>query len=251
MTVTSGFFLKYDLISFLSILIFLFVSDKLNSQTATNNNEEIIQIYQYAKEKYGTDDELINGLIYLPENPYANGNRFFLSDDYLKGNIYKQGIVFENQSMKYDIENDDLVLHGKLKRSFIDILLHKSQIDSFTIADRFFINSSHLFSTDTLNRFFELIFRNNTTFLTEYYKEFRADYNEKTPHGRYTSAKKRYFIFKDDRLYDVTRKSKFLRFFKDNKRDIRKFMKKNKIRYRKAQQTELKRLMEYCHDISK
>jgi hypothetical protein len=249
---TSMILFKQNLLILSSLLLFLITASNIQSQTSkTINKKQKPDIYEYAMEKYGTDDELINGLIYLPQNPNAKGNQFFVSDDYLKGKIYKQGVLFDDQLLKYDIENDELVLHGKVNKSYIDILLHKSHIDSFLIADRFFINSTHLFSIDTLNKFFELIYRNNSSFLIEYYKEFRTDYNEKTPHGRYTSAKKRYFIFENNELFEVTRKSKFLRFFRQDKRDIRKFMKKNKIRYKKAQQTELKRLMEYCNGISK
>lgn len=194
---------------------------------------------------------LVRGLLYLPRHQKASGHPYYLSEKYLYGGISISNHYFDDVLLKYNIEIDRLILHTDLiDGAPVNIVLNSQTIDSFNIQGRHFINTRILLGKDTLSRFFERIYSNGFSLIVRHYKEFRADYNDKTPHGRFTSNKPRLYLLNQGKLTAVSKKSSLLKYFIAYKKEIKKYIKQNKIKYKRANQWELKKLMKFCHDIT-
>lgn len=201
---------------------------------------------------YGTDDVLVNGPLYLPEHTRALGHPCFIDNNFHNGTLFVHDRTYPDVNLKYDIELNRLILQTSLsKGAIVKILLNTAYIDSFYIADHRFVNAAQLKINDTLTGFFELIYQNGFKFIIKHYKEFRGDYNEKTPFGRYTSDISNYYITAGGELNNVSTRRSFLKYFTPNKKEIKRYMKQNMKKYRKADKTELYRLMNYIYEISR
>jgi hypothetical protein len=231
------------------ILILLFTPLMLMAQEEHNTH---LQGFKDAvNTRYGTDDILVNGPLYLPEHNKADGHPCFLVNDYIDGTIFIKDKIYNDVKIKYDIELDKLILHEELTRgASVSIILNTVYIDSFHIADYRFVSSHIVFRKDTLPGYYELVYHDEMFFLIKHFKEFRGDYNEKTPFGRYTSDNSKYYVYMNKALVAVNSKKAFLSLFPEKKTEIKKFLKSKGIKYKKAGKEDLYKLMRYCHEVS-
>ncbi len=200
---------------------------------------------------YGSDDKLINGPIYLPEHYNAMGSPFFFSDVWTTDLLFIKGKEYSPEEIKYNIAKDRVVLHAGLNTNDrVMILLNNPVVDSFYIMNHFFINISHVLNKDTNLGFYELVYRNEYRFLVKHHKEFLKDYSEDMPHGKYTNDITSYYIFSNGILTSIPNQRSLLRFFKPYKKEIRKFIKSKKIKFRKANTIELYTLMDYITKLT-
>lgn len=221
------------------------------AQTDRNNTvEKVENLKKQADSVYGTSHELVNGEIYYQSNLYAKGNPFFLSNDWLEGSVLINGTEYKNVFLKYNIETDQLILRPTLKNGMSTaIVLNSSFVESFLLADNLFINSEPFGSKELKSVFVNQIYNGSFSFLASYKVIFISDYKEKTPYGKYSDMAKSYFIYDKGELIKIASKKALFGYFETYKKDIKKFMKKEKIRYKKANPSQWKGLMKFIDDL--
>ena len=204
-----------------------------------------------AEEKYGLDDLLFNGVEYFAENVRANGNPDFEWDKSLKTSLFIKGHAYDNTNLHYDIVLDQLILTN-VQKNFVEhkILLNSSFVDSFSLGDHLFINLIDTNENSENRGYFEKIFGGKSMFLKKYTKSFVDTYDLRNRHGKFSPQSSTCFIYNQGILIKVNSKKKLLSFYISHKKQIREFLRKNKIRYKKASNSNLLKLMTYCDDIS-
>ncbi len=234
-------------ISYSLVLIstfFLFINVR------AQNTQILKELNKYASQKYGTNDLLVNGWKYYPDHFNAAGNPNFNNLDWTNGNLVMRGETFENIDMTYKIEIDELILMKFLKDgSPAFVLLNKTFVESFTIDQHHFVNNSQIETNTDLNGFVELLYSGEFMFLIKHQKNFVANYSSDTPNGSISRQISVNYIFENNILHKITSKKMLLNYFEPFKKKIKKYMKQNNIRYKKATSTQLKKLMEYCDEL--
>ena len=214
-------------------------------------SEQVEDLYNRSEQVYSTDDLLVNGQIYIPARPRAKGSPYFGGKQFVEGSVQIKGRQFKGVLLKYNLENQRIILRAALESGkYVTILLNSNLIDHFTIDGQYFINAVSFFEDLEVSGFYTLVYEGNFTFLVKYEKTFRAVYDNQTPEGSYTELHSDFFIFEDGKLENITKKKALLNYFPLHKKEIKSFMRKYKIQYKKASVTELNQLMNYCDTIS-
>ena len=245
----AGLNIFYRLI--LSAFILLCCNTSLMAQSDTGDKAgPETNLYKATENYYGADDLLVHGKIYYQDFPLAEGHPYFLDKDWLPGIIFIKGKTFSGLEIKYDLDMDRVVLNTRDKKgAFVDLMLNSVVIDSLYIKDHFFISTRIMDASADRVSFLEIVNRNEPMMLIRHEKEFLDDYSDRHPHGWYRDPTRKLFIYSHGALADVTGKGAFLKYFEPQKKNIKQYLKKNKIRYKKASQRQLFDLMEYCSQV--
>jgi len=224
----------------------------LFAQSEPDTSDKTLQtFYQEISRIYATDPILVNGTVYLENLGEIKGNPYFLSGEWIAGDIFVRERRYENQKMKYNIETDELILNtGRNDSLFTTVRINRVLVDSFNLEEHHFVHSRRFFANDSLDKYFETIEGSGFTFLQTHRKELNKKYSAFAPGGTYSKPEIQRFIFKNKQLFKINNKKEFYSFFNENRKDIRKFLRLNHIQYRKANTPELKLLIDYCSEIS-
>ena len=235
------------------ILVFSFFSCEVKAQeNAPDISGDLQSLVLQADSLLGADDELVNGKIYIQKNLLAEGHPFFLTNAWQEASIIINGKLHDGLYLKYDIHADALVLKAERKRGGASVIsLNNEFVASFYLKDRYFINAMNFDVKGIETDFVEPLYQGSFVFFVSYKKAYNNDYNTKTPYGSYGKTTTSYFIMEDQQLSYISSKKAMLKYFEPHKKKIKKFMKKNKIKYSKASSGQLHNLMQYCDDLTK
>jgi len=235
-----------------SFLGFLLLSSLLPAQTAKEAvNLELQSFYEVVSQIYATDPILVNGTVYLENLSEIKGHPYFLSEEWLGGDVFIRDRAFPNQKLKYNIETDDLILNTGISDSnFTTVRLNRMLVDSFNIDGHQFVHSRKFSANDSLDKYFESYDGRGFTFLQRYSKDRNGKYSDNSPGGSYNEMTTVNFILNDQKLVNISSKKEFYQFFEEDKKDIRKFLRTNQIKYRKANTGEIKLLISYISELT-
>lgn len=239
---TSPNFQQHKLI--ITFVILLFFPTHSFAQENNQNADKLIKLSDLA---YGADDRLDFGIIYRPKNINTISHPFLISDDWKKGSIFINGIKFKDASLNYHILKDEVLYKGENPSVMV---LTKSYIDSLFINQHLLINSDKLDVQNSMG-FIELLNRGNYTTYLKHKIGITQVSSGNSISLKYMKPKFTVYIRHEDLLINLSSKRSFLFFFSSRKKDISKFMKKNKIKYKKATQLQLISLLEYCDNFPK
>ncbi|HNS17886.1 MAG TPA: hypothetical protein PKH94_02015 [Bacteroidales bacterium] len=204
------------------------------------------EFIEWVTDAYGSDDLLVSGSIYIPSSPLIDRHPFFEREEWFNGTVYVEGRRFDRQEISYDLTTKKMILNAVFKEgATVRIVLNSWKMDSLYLDDHLFINNKHLALGEQDTAFYELIHRNGFTFVSGYHKEYIRKYSASTPHGLWSQQASRHYIH-TGQWYPVYSTKSLLAFFPSGKDQIRRFLHKNHIRYRKATSSQIKLLLDYC-----
>ena len=235
---------------FFTVLI-VFSSLAISPVYGQKPTAQIAALVAYAHEVYGSDDALVNGRAYIPDHYNAKGNPYFLTDQWIEGTISKEGRKYENQDILFNIEKDHLILMTTLKNgNKIMLIPDDESIESFTLGSHSFINASHIKQQDLLSGFVENVYSGDFRVVIKYQKAFVGEYTNNNPRGFYTKTKSSIYLLADEQVFKLFTKQALFDYFSAYKKEIRSFLRKNNISYKRADSKQLGRLFAYCNQLS-
>lgn len=209
------------------------------------------ELIEYSEKLYGFDDILVNGRAYLPAHYNARGNPYFLSDSWLKGRLIIDGRNYDDQQLLYNIEIEKLILETIInEKNKILLLLNTDRIDAFYIEQYHFVNAASLIPGIKFSAFVELVYDGNFKVITRHQKSFVSTYTRSTPNGFYSKTQSIHYIFDNGQLEKLPTKKSVFDYFYTHRKEIKNFMRKNNIKYKKSNTDQLKRLFEFCDSVS-
>lgn len=231
-----------------SLFLFLGATAQNKDQVISSSTE----LVSYSNDIYGSDDKLVNGRIYVPMHSLAEGHPYFEVENWVNGDIFIKGSRYNELKLKYDIELDEFILFVKDKQNRKNyIVLNQHYIDSVQMGKYFFINTGVLPEIGEDIGYAELVFRKDFFFLVKYHKDFKKEFSESKPYGEYNRQTSNRYISESGELVKINTKKALLTYFEAQKKEIKRFMKKNNIKYKKANSGELYNLLRYCHEARK
>lgn len=200
---------------------------------------------------YGVDDELINGYPYQPPDKAIKSHPYFVDSDWVSADLYMNGEAYLNKKIKYDISKDAMILKAELENGVSKLIhLNSLYVDSLKMRNRLFTHSRKYFPPDSIETYFEEIFLSDDKrfgLIIHYSKNFLSQFTQIAPRGRFSDTDENKWVLIEGRSEKVNRRRSFLKLFDNEKRgEIKKFMNKENIKYRKANQNQLKKLMKFC-----
>ncbi len=125
-------FYRTGIIAFL-ILESLLAPGYSQTKTSTPGNE-YMAVYIAAKEKFGTDPLLMNGIYY--ENPYYNskGHPFLGDGEFYQGSVLFRNKKYDNVNLRYDIYNHQLIIEQSREDARSSVIIGDVRYDGVSIS---------------------------------------------------------------------------------------------------------------------
>lgn len=228
-------------------LSFFFSETYSYGQEISESKESILGI---ANSLYGTDDRLVNGIFYVPKHYGGYGHPYFESNTWLDGTLFIKGIKYTDIPVKYNIEDDVLIINISFKnKSATRIMLYNAFVDSLIIDSKIFHNTDN-FSTNNQIGFAEFIYKGDS--LSAYFKHsigFLDNITDKGPNGKYMKPKKKLYFLEHNRFLQINSKKAFLAYFEDHKKEIRLYMRKNQFYFKKASSNQFAELLDFSENL--
>jgi hypothetical protein len=132
-------------------------------------------------------------------------------------------------------------------------MLNPDFLDNFSFGDHYFVNASKYFEQSGLDGYVEIIYAGKLRYLAKHRKMFVGNYTASTPQGSISRQNTDYYLLMDynpnENLIKISSKRALLNQFPDHKKEIGRFMKEHKIKFKKASNDDLRKLMEYLDTL--
>ncbi|MFW5821353.1 MAG: hypothetical protein ACOCWA_08685 [Bacteroidota bacterium] len=193
------------------------------------------------------DPALYNGSIYNYGSANILGHPFLHSRDFSRGSVIIDGIHYKNLLLNYDIFNQKIVFQFEDDKSTGFISIPKEVISSFMIDNR---NFTILHKSNWDHTIYEKIDSKDLSLLIKWIKRVKVSVKDEIHDFEYTPANRTMYLLDSGKMKKLRRKKDFIKSFDENKKsDIKKFMRKNRIRFRSANSEELTRLLKYSNAL--
>lgn len=213
-----------------------------------NAAKSVKELKDIAEKFYGTDDRLANGMISQYYSPNADGHPFFLKNEWFNGEVYSNGVRFNNVAIKYNIESDEIYFIDQNSSQAPTTILNKTMIDSVRIDNHLFLNAAKFNNTNQLG-FMELLYKGNFTSFIKYRISYSIKQTSTYEYIQYYSPRLSVYILHDTELILLKSKKDFLEAFTPFQKELTKFLHQNKIRINKADHIQLFQFLKYCDEL--
>lgn len=199
--------------------------------------------------------DIINGEEWKYTKKYA-GHPFFINDNWNKANIEYNGLLYRDVDVKYDIETDDLILFVKKESTAFSYKLNKQFLSSFQFytEDTARVYVFHYIQLDKIlpRAFYTKLYEGGLVYYVRFQKYVNNVVNEHYT-GEYLPRAKM-FLEVDAKIYELRSKRHLLSFFEDKKRELKKFFRKQHIKFDPKNPEDIVPVFEYydsLHSLSK
>lgn len=191
---------------------------------------------------------LYNGRLWRNQYYRIREDQFLFSKDFLPGSISISGKVFKNLEIRYDIYNDQIMIptyHGTI------LQVNKEMVDSFSIS---FANTTYRFirlNSDSIKGFtgyMNVLYKGKTALYVKFKKEIEFLAVERKYDMFYQTH--RIFIVKNNIVYPVAGKVDLMKILKEDKVQIKLYIKKNKLLISKNRPESFIPVLGYFDSIS-
>jgi len=208
----------------------LFAQDAL-SDSALNARSLSAVRAQYMK-SVGINSYLYNGIAYERYWNRTVGHPFFMTEEFQQGSVNYDGTLYENVPLSYDMLRDVLVTKTFSKENNIQLLGEK--VYSFTIGTHAFVRVVADSSNNSLiaTGFYEKLHGGNIVVLFRRVNKIELSAKAEDNTSKFTEYD-HYYIVKDGKYHAVEGEGDLQSVFKDQKAEIRKFLNRRDINYKK------------------
>ena len=198
---------------------------------------ELVQsawVYPTVIQKNPSDKQLLlNGRIWRNQYSKAMGDQFFLTNTFLKGSVILNGRRFNNLELQYDITNDELILRTE---SYPVIIMNKEMVDSFNLtfdSRNYYIINAGNDTSAVLRGYINVLYKGPTALYVKYTKKIQP----LAVDGRYDLFYQAHSVYlkKGMEIVPVAGKRKFLSLLEDKKKEIRYFLRINRLSFKLQQ----------------
>lgn len=222
-----------------SLLFSQIAPDSIPSNVALQNT--INFYYSVTKE----NAHLYIGSEYAGYDNRVIGNPFFDTATAQNGSIYYNGTFYRKVPMLYDILNDDILVNRYNQYYFIR--LAKEKIGYFSILTHNFIRIVPDSNNKALPRagFYDVVYNGKTEVLVKREKTIKDDqpitYELISRYIQHNS----FFVKIQNTYFEVSTKKSLFKIFDSKYREIRSYLKKNKIKFRKQPELAIIKAAQY------
>jgi hypothetical protein len=228
-----------------TVLAFLvFISGKLLAQ----NDEAAVAAadappYPVTLYKSATilTQNLYNGRQYYLYDAREEEFQFYNQRKWHNGVVMYDGQRFDSIPMLYDIFKDELVI----KHFMGDHLLLQSEKVSYFILDQHHfarLEAGKEIDPQMRTGFYDIVYNGKSRMIVRRTKSRQEKIIEKRVTALYL-AKNFYYVFKDDRFHGVQSKKAVYNLFPEHKKELRKVLRDEKIRFRKNRELAIARMV--------
>jgi hypothetical protein len=208
----------------------------------------IVEYLANCERKYGSDADLVNGEKYFYPYIQSQGDPFFLSEP-RASEITIEGKEFSGQELRYDLFNQQLVLdYTDLYGATSSLILRNEWIESFSLEAYFF---KKMRGPDGETGYFQVVFEGAVSCVYFWRKEYLLNLASGVREYYFTDPTKVSFLVIGEEFRSYRGNSSFLKLFdSEPQKAIKQFLRQSKIKVKKASDSQMHHLIEYCNSLS-
>jgi hypothetical protein len=244
------FFIIEIFILFLFLILFqnyIFGQEnKLDSIALENVISNTVVLYNQTD---GSQSGIYNGCEYQYERINI-GHAFFESDTFVNSRIVYDGLLYSNIPILYDITKDELVT-----RSFNNlhlIYLANNRINQFTLSGHTFIRISADSVKGAIIKtgFYQRLYNGKIKAWVRNIKTVEEFSDNSNKLNKMAIERNQWYIYINGTFFEVEGKHSILDILQDKKKEIRQFIHKNRIRFRKNMDNDLNQIVTYYDELT-
>lgn len=190
---------------------------------------------------------LFNGRIWKNQYSAVVGDEFFLTKEWIEGEVNINDAEFKGIPLKYDIYNDQLI---SIINAGTFIQLNKELIKDFTLSyedKKYHFENFGEIPDNTFKGFGQVLYSGKISLILKYFKEIK----ELAVQNRYDkfTENKNLYILKDGVFYRISGKHELLKTLSDKEEELQSFIRENKIRVRKSNPDSFIPVLEYYNNL--
>jgi hypothetical protein len=221
----------------------LFAQDSSSAQLSQANAVAFYNRY------IGENAHLYNGSEYVAYDFRIKGHPYFMTNLLQAGDVNCEGITYPSVNVSYDIIRDELITN-RYDANF-RIKLPNEKIAYFTLLNHFFIRligdsaAKSIISTG----FYDRLYDGKTKLFAKRKKKIQEKVSFEEGDQLWFAETDQYYLFKDNRYYEVQNKASLLDALKDRKKDLKKFIRKNKLRFKEDIENTIVKTVQYYDQL--
>ena len=239
------------LYSFL-ITIFLLLAGSLNSYAQNipfsvrnqffNNQKQNLK--DTINRRTSIESPFIIGCYYNPVTNSESNHPYFKENKWVKGSLLYQGILYNVEHLKYDIEIDKLIYlrYGK-DNTMNCVALNENFICEFCILNSTF-RYYNVLKDDTGRKlkagYYEVVYDGDLKFLVR---------NEKSETMNDFSSSTDLFLLKDGTMTGINSMGKLIRQLKDKETKVKEFVKDNSLKLNKSDYSSASGILKFYENL--
>ena len=222
----------YRLFAILITLFAVLTGTRAFCQNSSNNCDTSLEYAkEYFKNNVAAGSFLYSGREYAPYSLNIKGNPFFDSGDMNIGNVFYDGHLYENVPMLYDIVRQLIIIDRYHDNPRITLLSEK--VKYFTIHDHLFQN----IHAENGSYFYDITYNGVAGVWVKRIKVTRKAVHAEEPDS--FTERDEFYIKKGNSLFAVTNKASALAGFEDKQNQLKSFIRKKKLTFKKNIEQDL------------
>ena len=228
----------------INVLLFISLASKAFAQAPVDSISYQSSVDNALKTYYhslGSGSGIYNGMVFTGYSPATEGFPFYQSEDWQKGTIFYDEVPYKDVLVKYDLVADEVLV--KTSEGFA-IRLYSPRVKYFFFLGHHFIYVAGNNKSPLRPGFYDLLRSGNMTILAKRSKRMIEKMTTTATENKYFQSDE-FFIEKGGIYYPVKNLKSALDVTGDKKKDIRRFLRKNRIRFRRDKESALIKIAEY------
>jgi hypothetical protein len=192
---------------------------------------------------------LYNGRVWWNQHIKVRGHAFYLTSDFISGNVILKGKVYNDLKIKYDIFSDEIILFVNPKTI---IFLNKEMVDEFNLIYENVMYTVRNFGSDStslINGYANVLYEGPSAFYAKFLKKIEPLAEEKKYDRFYQTQ--RMYIMKDSTLIPFSGRKGLYKIMEDRKKELKDFIKENRLNIMKNDPYTFIPLIRYYDSIQK
>jgi hypothetical protein len=217
---------------------FICISSETYAQQPSDSvlyNASLTNIHQVFLKQIGDNAQIYHGREFIRNGQKANGFPFFESDNLLVGSVSYQGTIYPDKNVYYNIVDDELITNNYLNNAFI--VLAPEKVDSFVIQQHVFVPLiSDKYNHLEKDGYYDQLYSGEPGLYAK--REKRLVVGSGSEETKYIQHDD-YFIKLKNVFYAVDGKSELLDVLKDQADVLKKYIRTNKLNFKKDLESSL------------
>ncbi|MCW3116282.1 MAG: hypothetical protein JWM28_364 [Chitinophagaceae bacterium] len=228
--------------------------NKLSDSSLLNSSlQQVINIHN---QTLGENIHLYNGPQNAGYNHLSTGHPYFIADEVQPGSVFYDGILYRGVLMLYDLEQDNAVIvrynNENISEEYRNILrmdLIRNQVGWFTLPGHEFVRlEADSNSRDMKDGFYDRVYNGKIKVFIKRTKKHVEEVKGSELERRY-DAHDFYYIQKSGIYYNIKTKKSVLQLFKDKKKELAAFTRKNKLKFKRNKEGFITELSRYYDQL--
>src|SRR5579871_339534 len=238
-------------LSFTYISFFLLSLKPVSAQDSALIPSSSANAIAFYNNYIGENSHLYNGTEYVAYDFRIKGNQYFLTNILQNGVINYDEVLYSKVNLAYDIVRVEVTTNRYSENFRIKLISEK--ISYFILQNHFFIRLMQDSSNKSIinTGFYDQLYKGNMTLLAKRQKKVKEKVTAEDGDQLWFEENDQFILIKNNRYYSVQSKSLLFDVFKERKKELKKYLKKNKLKFKKDPENTIIKAVEFCDQLKK